>query len=206
MTDINKPSDSSPTSLYPDVTGVILAGGRSKRMGQDKAQLLVSGQTLFTRMLELMQGLFSDVIIAGDRSDLSRPGVPSIPDIYPGSALGGIHTGLVTAKTDWVFIAPCDMPYPDQRVIESLLLHRDNHDAVVPQTPAGFEPVFALYHKNCLKQMESMLEQDQFRIYTFYQNIDIHFLTPEHMPEDWQRSLLNLNTPEDLAVLEKINK
>lgn len=203
MPEITKPSDHKLISRYPDVTGVILAGGRSKRMGQDKAQLQVSGQTLFTRMLELMQSLFSNVIIAGDRPDLSQPDVPAIPDIYPGSALGGIHTGLVTAETDWVFIAPCDMPYPDQRVIESLLLHRDDHDAVVPRTPAGFEPVFALYHKNCLKQMEPMLEQNQFRIYTFYQNIDIHFLTPKNMPQDWQRSLLNLNTPEDLASIKK---
>jgi len=206
MPDKTTQSDLKIMPLYPDVTGVILAGGRSKRMGQDKAQLLVSGQTLFTRMLELMQRLFSNVIIAGDRPDLAQSGVPAIPDIYPGSALGGIHTGLVTAATDWVFIAPCDMPYPDQRVIEKLLLHRDHHDAVVPRTPAGYEPVFALYHKNCLKQMERMLKQDQFRIYTFYQNIDIHFLTPEDMPQDWQRSLLNLNTPEDLAILDKNKK
>lgn len=203
MPDIIKPSAHNNLSRYSDVTGVILAGGQSKRMGQDKAQLQISGQTLFTRMLDLMQSLFPHVIIAGDRPDLSQPDVPAVPDIYPGSALGGIHTGLVTAKTDWVFIAPCDMPYPDQRVIESLLRCREGHDAVVPRTPSGFEPVFALYHKNCLKQMEPMLKQNHFRIYTFYQNIDIHFLTPEEMPQDWQRSLLNLNTPEDLASIEK---
>lgn len=197
------PDNNTPnTSSYPDVTGVILAGGRSKRMGQDKAMLKIDGRTLFERTLAMMQGLFSQVMIAGDRPDLSRPDVPAVSDIYPGSALGGIHTGLATAKTDWVCIAPCDMPYPDARIIEKLLEERNTHDAVVPRTASGFEPVFALYHKRCLAIMEEMLKRDHFRIYDFYQDIDVHFVTSEQLPANWEQSLLNLNTPEDLAIIE----
>lgn len=199
----NNPATLKHKSSFHAVTGVILAGGNSRRMGQDKAQLQVGGQTLFERMLAVLQSLFSRVIIAGERPDLSLPDVPAIADIYPGSALGGIHTGLSAAETDWVFIAPCDMPYPDRRVIERLLLCRRDHDAVVPRTPAGLEPVFALYHKRCLPVIEALLEQKKFRIYALYQQIDVHFLNPEELPSNWHRSLLNLNTPEDLARIDR---
>lgn len=188
---------------YPDVTGVILAGGKSRRMGTDKAQLKIAGQSLFERSLQLLQSFFATIIIAGDRPDLARPGIPAIADLYPGSALGGLHTGLKSASTDWIFVAPCDMPYSDTRIVTALLQNREGVDAVVPRTPGGYEPVFALYHKNCLPQMEVMLQQNQLRIYDFYQRISIHYLDPPQLPEGWQRALLNINTPEQLAKIKK---
>ncbi|HEY5674389.1 MAG TPA: molybdenum cofactor guanylyltransferase [Malonomonas sp.] len=191
------------TDTYPDVTGVILAGGKSRRMGTDKAQLELSGQSLFERSLQLLQSFFSRIIIAGDRPDLVRPGIPAIADLYPGSALGGLHTGLKTATTDWIFVAPCDMPFPDARIVAALLQNRQGVDAVVPRTASGYEPVFALYHKNCLPQMEAMLQQNQFRIYDFYQRIAIRYLEPPQLPDGWQRSLININTPEQLAQIKK---
>ncbi len=188
---------------YPDVTGVLLAGGKSRRMGQDKAGLLLAGKSLFDRSLELLQHFFSTVIIAGDRPDLVRPELPAIADIYPGSALGGLHTGLQAATTEWIFVAPCDMPYPDLRIAQRLLENRNGFDAVVPRTPQGYEPVFALYHKNCLPQMETMLRQQQFRIYDFYQRIAIRYLDPPELPGGWRRSLININTPEQLARIKE---
>ena len=187
--------------IYTDVTGVLLAGGKSRRMGRDKALLQVDGKTLFESSLGLLMQFFSRIMIAGDRPDLEQPGILSIADIYPGSALGGLHTGLSAAATDWIFVAPCDMPYPDARIIERLLAERRGVDAVVPRTHDGYEPVFALYHKNCLAPMESMLRQNQFRIYDFYQQISIRYLDPPELPEGWERALLNLNTPEQLTVL-----
>jgi molybdopterin-guanine dinucleotide biosynthesis protein A len=191
---------------YPDVTGVILAGGKSRRMGTDKARLELAGLSLFERSLQLLQGFFTTIIIAGDRPDLARPGIPAVADLYPGSALGGLHTGLTAAVTDWIFVAPCDMPYPDARIVETLLRNREGVDAVVPKTASGYEPVFALYHKNCLPQMAAMLQHDQFRIYDFYQRIAIRYLEPSDLPDGWQRSLININTPEQLTQLEKENR
>jgi molybdopterin-guanine dinucleotide biosynthesis protein A len=188
---------------YPDVTGVLLAGGKSQRMGQDKALLQLDGKTLFERSLSLLIQFFFHILIAGERPDLERPGIPAICDFYPGSALGGLHTGLQAAKTDWIFVAPCDMPYPDARIVERLLAARSGFDAVVPRTPEGYEPVFALYHKNCLPQMEAMLQQNEFRIYDFYQRIAIRYLDPAELPEGWQRSLININTPAQLARIKE---
>ena len=186
-----------------DTTGVLLAGGKSLRMGQDKARIEVNGTPLLSRSLKLLCRYFPSVLIAGDRPDLATADIPAIPDIYPGSALGGLYTGLQAARTDWVFVAPCDMPYPDPKILELLLKHRPGADAVVPRTPQGYEPVFALYHKNCLPHMEEMLQQHQYRIYDFYQRIKVHYLDWQQMPAGWERSLLNINTPEQLEELQK---
>jgi molybdopterin-guanine dinucleotide biosynthesis protein A len=186
-----------------NTTGVLLAGGKSLRMGHDKACIEIDGRPLLSRSLELLRQYFAAILIAGDRPDLAEPGIPAIPDLYPGSALGGLYTGLQTAKTDWIFVVPCDMPYPDARILGMLVKQRNGFDAVVPRTPDGYEPVFALYHKRCLTQMEKMLQQGQFRIYDFYQRIEIHYLDWHQMPEGWKRSLLNINTPEQLALLEE---
>lgn len=191
----------SHNDLMEDVTGVLLAGGKSRRMGYDKAYIEVEGRSLLSISLELLRHYFSRVLIAGDRPDLAQPGIPAIADIYPGSALGGLHTGLQAAKTDWIFVAPCDMPHPDPRILELLVKQRNGFDAIVPRTPAGYEPVFALYHKNCLQPMEEMLRQGQYRIYDFYQRINIHYLDSQKMPVGWERGLLNINTPEQLKQL-----
>lgn len=190
-------------SRETEVTGVILAGGRSLRMGRDKATLELFGKSLFARTLAMMRSIFTRILIAGDRPDLASPDVPYVPDTFPGSALGGLHGGLSAAATPWVFVAPCDLAYPDPELVRFILRHKNGCDIVVPRTPEGFEPVFALYHKNCLPVMEQMLSRGDYRIYDFYGQLRVRYLDEEILPADWQRSLTNLNTPEDLRRIDK---
>jgi len=188
---------------YQDVTGILLAGGQSRRMGRDKARIEINGEMLFTRSLVLLQHYFPSVMIAGDRPDLTQPGIPVIADIFPGSALGGLYAGLQSAHAEWIFVAPCDMPYPDGRLVELLLAQRHGVDAVVPRTPNGNEPVFAVYHRNCLPHMGEMLRNGQHRSYDFYRRIAIRYLDWQQMPDGWEQALLNLNHPEQLAMIGK---
>jgi len=180
-----------------DVTGVILAGGRSSRMGRDKALLEVDGVPLFERVLAAMTPLFSTLVIAGDRPDLARPGLPCIPDRYPGSALGGLHAALAAAQTPWIFVAACDMPYPDPELIRQILRERHGHDVVVPRTETGLEPLFALYGKGCLAPMEAMLSEGRCRIYDFYDEVRVRVLTEAELPDGAGKAFVNINTPGD---------
>ena len=142
-----------------DVTGVILAGGRSRRMGRDKATLQMGGVTLFDRALQMMRGLFFEVLIAGDRKDLVRPGIPCYPDLFPGSALGGLHTGLMKSPHDMVFVCSCDMPFPNVNIARLVVSQDRAYDVVVPRTTNGLEPLFARYHKRCLPAIKDMLDR-----------------------------------------------
>ncbi len=192
----------SPSS-FPDVTGVMLAGGQSRRMGRDKAALSVAGQTMADRVLAFLQSLFPRTLIAGDRPDLIRPGIECFPDRYPGSSLGGLYNGLSNADSEWIFALPCDMPFPNPTLATALLTRRTAVAAVVPRSAAGFEPLFALYHKDCLVHLEAMLQQGNFRIYDFFQRIPVHYLDPAQYIDDWQRSLSNINTQADLERITR---
>ncbi|HKL26036.1 MAG TPA: molybdenum cofactor guanylyltransferase [Desulfuromonadales bacterium] len=193
----------SHNERIPEVTGALLAGGKSRRMGQDKACAEVAGQPLYARPLQFLQRHFQTVVIAGDRPDLASPEIPAVADLYPGSALGGLFTALKTAETPWIFVLPCDLPFPDAGILKLLLDRREGADAVVPRTPRGDEPLFALYHKNCLPTMEGMLKARQFAVHQLFRRIRCRRLAWPELPTGWQRSLLNVNTPGQLRQIRE---
>jgi molybdopterin-guanine dinucleotide biosynthesis protein A len=187
---------------YDDVTGVILAGGRSTRMGTDKALLQVDGVTLFQIMRRTMKGLFPKMLIAGDRPDLADAHLSCYPDRYPGSALGGIYTGLLNASTPCAFIASCDMPFPDQELIRAIVSHRKGVDAVIPRTPEGLQRCFACYSRSCLPHIKRMLEANDLQVSRLFSCITVHYLDVADVVPNWKHAMQNINTMEDYWKVE----
>ncbi|MDX9708024.1 MAG: molybdenum cofactor guanylyltransferase [Trichloromonas sp.] len=184
---------------FPDVTGVILAGGRSRRMGRDKATLEIGGRSLIAGIAELFGRLFSKTLIAGERPDLVRPNLPAYADTYPGSALGGLHTGLMHAETPYIFVAACDMPFVDEGLIRALLERREGYDVILPGTPEGLEPLIACYGQGFLPVISRQLQGGNFRILDIYPELRMRIAGPEELPVNWRTALTNINTPADLA-------
>ncbi len=194
------------TGQIPSITGVILVGGKSRRMGTDKAFLEIAGVPLFERVLRAMSVNFASIMLIGDRHErFSGYGLPVIPDRYPGSALGGLYTGLLSADTDLIFVSSCDMPFPSAPLIRHICLLADGFDAVVPRTGNGFEPLFALYRKSCLEPMRRLLEQGNYRVYDFYPEVNVRLVDTEElsMVADCERSLRNINTPDEYAMVKE---
>lgn len=186
---------------HREMAGVILVGGKSRRMGQDKALLPFGGRPLFERVLEAHRRLFSHTILVGDRPERFRAhALPVFEDLFPGSALGGLYTGLVCADTKWVFVTACDLPFPDWRVMEYLVSLKEGFDAVVPMTAKGPEPLFAVYSASCLEPIRRMLYAGNFRIYDLYPEVRVRYVPPEELTplDSTGRTFLNLNTVEDL--------
>jgi len=183
-----------------DVTGVILVGGQSKRMGRDKALLSFGGTPLVERVIDAFRPLFPRTILVGDRGERFAPyGLPVYPDIHPGSALGGLHAGLARAGTPYVFVSACDVPWPDPRVIERLCSLREGYDVVVPRTAGGLDPLFAVYGTKCLPAMERMLREGNYRIYDFYPEVRTRHVEPAELADlvTPGRTFVNVNTPEE---------
>ena len=172
--------------------GAVSAWGRIRPCSKSPAA------PLYRRVIDLMRGLFDQVLISGERPDLELPGIKSYPDIYPGSSLAGVHTALKAAETDWIFIAPCDMPFPDRLIFEKLLPLRSDVSAVLPTTDGRVDAVFGLYNKSCLPIIEEMLIAENFRIQSLFARIDCRLIDTAEFPEGWQLALSNVNTPEDL--------
>ncbi|SEA30507.1 molybdopterin-guanine dinucleotide biosynthesis protein A [Desulfuromusa kysingii] len=191
------------STVNNDITGIVLAGGKSRRMGQDKATLPMLNGTMLSNALLFLQQHFQKVIIVGNRPDLEIYGVPVIHDIYPGSSLGGIHAGLNAVETNWVFIMPCDMPFPNAEILTNLVQSHQHVDAVVPKTERGFEPLFALYHRRVLPIIESFLQQNRFRIFDLFEQIVVNYIEPNELPNNFEMSLMNINTPNDYQLARK---
>lgn len=181
-----------------DITGVILAGGSSRRMGCDKGQLVLNGKTLFEHALTTMQTLCDKIIISGERLDRDSYQFPWVADSYPGSALGGLHGALKHVQSDWILVIPCDLAFPDAAILQQLVNARGATDALIPQTQKGLEPVVALYHKRCLKPMEIMLQNNQHRILDLLKLINYSTFDCSTLAAGWEDAFMNINTPEDL--------
>lgn len=187
-----------------DITGVILVGGQSSRMGRDKAFLELDGTTIFERIHAVFRDCFDQVSLVGNRGErFAHLGLQVLPDIYPGSALGGIYTGLVHACTPYVFVSSCDIAFPDPAIIRSICSRRQGADVVVVRKPEGYEPLIALYAKTCLGPMREQLDRGDCCAYGYYPQVRTNYVPYEEMSrlDPDGRAFLNINTPEEFAAI-----
>ncbi|GAM08304.1 putative molybdenum cofactor guanylyltransferase [Geobacter sp. OR-1] len=190
--------------LEYDITGVILIGGKSRRMGRDKAFLDVAGKPLFERVLEVFRESFDRIVLVGDREErFAAYNLLVVPDIYPGSSLGGLYTGLFHAATEYVFVSSCDLPFPNADILRHLCSLRDGVDAVVPSIEHGYEPLFALYSKSCLGPIKALLEAGEFCAYAWYPQVKVRYVSDEELAhiDKAGRAFLNINTPDEFAEI-----
>jgi molybdopterin-guanine dinucleotide biosynthesis protein A len=198
--------EKEPVRLSPqvnDVGGMILAGGRSRRMGTDKALLLMNGQRLIDRVAEVMRGIFQEVIIIGnDPGAYADLNLPRVPDLRPGAgSLGGIYTGLSVSRFSRAFFVACDMPFLSTTLIRYLVHLDSSADVVIPRTRDGLQPLHAVYSRQCIPFIREMLNGSRFKIIDFFDQVRVREVREEEMRRHGWRctSLLNINTREDLA-------
>ncbi|MCK5734681.1 MAG: molybdenum cofactor guanylyltransferase [Candidatus Latescibacteria bacterium] len=148
------------------MTGVVLAGGKSRRIGTDKALLPFGGSTLLGRAVEALQSVVEKVwVIADSTEGCCLPGVAVKKDVRPNcGCLGGIYTGLLAAETVYSLILACDMPFVRPEFLSFLAAHAEGRDVVIPKTAKGYEPLCAVYSKACLKPILSRLEAGRFKV------------------------------------------
>jgi len=193
----------------PDVTGILLVGGRSSRMGKDKAFLPFRGAPIFETVLNVLKVNMEKVLLVGDRPErFAAYGLTVLPDIYPGSALGGLYTGLHAADTPYIFASPCDLPFASPEVLAYMLALRSGYDAVVPMTGEHPEPLFALYSKNCLEPIRDLLETRNYRVYDFFPRVRVRRVVESELSSaaDFGRIFRNVNTEEEYHRLLEESK
>jgi molybdenum cofactor guanylyltransferase len=190
------------------VTGVILSGGRSFRMGEDKAFIEIEGMPIVQRICRLFLHLFQEVIIVTNHKDrYLQFGVEVYDDLIPDlGALGGLYTAITFASFSYSFVAACDMPFLKKNVIEYLTQKRDGFDVIIPRTSDGLQPLHAIYSKKCIEPIRTVLKQNKRRIIDLFPLIhlnivdasEFYFLDPN------MESFININTPEQLALYTKM--
>ena len=186
------------------MTGVVLAGGRSTRMGTNKALLEFGGARLIERLVRTTRPLFREIaIIANDPETYAYLGIPIWPDRIPGKgSLGGIYTAVYHSTFPQIFCMACDMPFPNSTVIAYLRDLASGYDVVVPRTADGYQPLHAVYSKSCLPLMEAMIHADRLKIDGLFPAVRLRTVE-EHELRPMDPSLLcfvNVNTQEELKA------
>jgi len=189
-----------------EVTGVLLAGGKSRRMGEDKRYLVVGEQTLLERGLGVLRSMFHEVlvVIAQDSAPLDID-ARVVRDLVPDcGSLGGIYTGLTQATSPYIFAVACDMPFLNQAVITQFTNRRDTADIVMARLATRLHPMHALYGKGCLPAMDQMIVARQLKIQALvsHASLRVQYVTEADLlsiDPSW-RSFHNVNTPEDLEA------
>ena len=189
-----------------DVSGIVLAGGMSRRLGRNKVVEPVGGEPLIRRVIgRLSQVTDETVVVVNDTeraSSLPLPDSTSFAvDIYPGKgSLGGIFTGLSAANGAWGIVVACDMPFLNVGLLRKMLTLRAGFDAVVPVLGGFPEPTHAIYSKTCLPHIERKLQADDLKIARFFDEIRVNIVHEEEVngldPE--RLSFFNVNTQQDL--------
>ena len=177
----------------------MLAGGRSSRMGRDKALLPYRGGSLVESVARAVELAAGSVVLVGNPDTYGGLGFPVIPDAHPGEGpLGGILTALANTTADWNLIVACDMPELSAEFLRALLEAAAGcgRDALVPRGPSGIlEPLCAVYHRRSCEGLEAAFAGGIRKVTAAFAHLRIAaWPVPEMMP------FQNINTPEDWAA------
>lgn len=194
----NAVEDTDPLAGF---SAAILAGGESRRFGRNKAREVLGGKPLIAHVLDVLTGLFDDVLIVTNEPLLYESfDVSVVTDIVRGpGALGGLLTALLHARNHRCFITGCDMPFLNDAVVRMILERSHGYDVVVPKVKNEFQPLHALYSKKCIPFIQKGILKKDFRIIDFYPRVSVLCLEEEaweSMDPD-NLSFFNVNTQDE---------
>ena len=197
--EMNLPSDQP----IPDATAVVLAGGKSSRMGRPKSMLPFGDEPLITHIVGALQRLFAEtVVVAAPEQEL-----PSLParlvrdEVAYQGPVGGIYYGLKAAGGKFSFVTSCDVAFLNPRLIAHLISQIRDYDVVVPWWEERYQPLHAVYRRDVLPLLEGQLQRGELRPVYLFDKVRTCKVGEEEIrgfdPEGW--SFFNMNTPDDYA-------
>jgi molybdopterin-guanine dinucleotide biosynthesis protein A len=195
-----------------EISCIILAGGKSLRLGHDKVLERVGKTSLLERVISRLDTFSQEIIIVTAEkrtfAPLAKyPKVKTACDIYPGhGSLGGIYTGLVESNSHYNLVVAADMPFLNEALLRYMIKVSDGYDFVLPRISNLYEPLHAVYSKNCVTPIESIFKQGKRVIIELFNYVRVRYIEagevdrfdPQHL------SFFNINTKEDLETARKM--
>lgn len=186
------------------ISGFILVGGASSRMGTDKALLTFAGETFIERIATELSDVTDSIALVGRPDQNFNLKLPIVADVYEHwGALGGIHGALSACQSPWALVVACDLPFVNRSLFAHLAELRENFDAVVPiQVDGRPQPLCALYARTpCLSQAEHLIKSGERKPLGLLQSVStrwVRFSELEHLTGH-DHFFDNINTPQDYA-------
>ena len=184
------------------IDGFILSGGQSRRMGRDKCELTLDGQTFVERISDRMKRVTSSIKVVGRLVGQSR--LSHVTDVYPGwGALGGVHAALANCSGEWALVVACDFPFVTTDLFARMENLSSGFDAAAPVQADGVpQPLCTLYRvEPCLAQAEQLIKSGERKPIALLQSVRTRWIAFEELAEleGSESFFYNINTPEDYA-------
>jgi len=190
------------------VAGIILTGGRSSRIGTDKCLLKLGIKTILQDLVDKLSLLCEEVILVSNTPDLHQiNGTDVVKDEVPYQGpLGGISAGLKASNRFHNFVVSCDTPFLNLNLVKHLIAEAGGFDVVIPESKAGFEPLQAIYSKDCVSHIEEALDGQNFRIISFFEKVKVKRINKNKVAEfdPGLLSFYNINTEDDFKQAREI--
>ena len=189
-------------------SGIIMAGGRSSRMKFNKAFAQVGGKPVIQIIIDKLQPIFQELMIISNEPQLFTSfGLPIFQDVYPYlGPVGGIHSALVNASFDQMFILGCDMPFMNMQLVDYMLGKINNYDSVVPEIDSYLQPLAAVYNRSCLPIFSECLEHDKLKLTLIFSELNALVLKEDELQKFGRvrEMFFNVNDPDALAEAQEI--
>ncbi len=186
--------------------GAVLAGGRSRRYGRDKAMELVAGVPMLHRAIHALEATTDEVVVISCNHAEVPKGIRGLPDAMPGHGpLGGLHTALLEAEAcqlHAVLLLACDLPLVGERVMAAIAAQAETSLAAAPRRPGGVEPLSAVSGCSALPLVAERLAESDLSLHSLFRALDGRELDLASLGLETGASFLNVNTPEDLVRAE----
>lgn len=202
----------NPLEPYDAICGVVLAGGKSRRMGRNKSLMPFQGKALITQATDVLSALFPEVVIVCDALSHSEKIYAQLPfrvlcDQTAGlGPIAGIETALQSLPGKGLFVVAADMPFLKHRVIKEMLSHVTGYDLVIPKLEGRLHPLHAFYAPTCLPNIREAIRSKTLALHLLSTQVRTCFF-----PEEIFRkidpdliSVFNINTPKTLTEAEAL--
>ncbi len=189
------------------MTGVILAGGKGRRLGESKTRVEIGGQPLIERVLGVIEPLFDELLIVGGGQGTHDLGVRVEADIIPQKgSLGGIYSGLCYAASSQIFCFACDMPFLDAGLIEYMINNSAAYDVLIPRFAGELHPLHTIYSQACQEPIRRQLDRHELKIVNFFPRVKVGYVEAGEISRinPGGYALFNINTHRDLSEARKI--
>jgi len=186
----------------PEISGFVLAGGKSSRMGTDKALMEIDNEPLLGRMIRLMEPFCHSVAISGFKADYLRFNKEIVPDLTSGiGPVSGIYSVLKFSNSDWNLVVSVDTPFLNNDFFELLISDLGDFDCIIPQHNSGVEPLAGLYNKHILPEIDAMIKNGDYKLMNLLAKLNIRYLDCNPLIQKHLRLFMNLNRMEDFESI-----
>jgi molybdopterin-guanine dinucleotide biosynthesis protein A len=192
-----------------EVTGIILAGGKSSRMGTDKGFQELCGKPLIVYAIEVLSGLCDKIIISSGSDAYQSLGFDVVADEFPGiGPMGGIYSALKQSKTEQNLVLSCDLPFVSKELLSFILENSHGFEVALPfQGNQHYEPLCGFYSLSVLDRMNTFIHEQNYKLPDLFEKIRINKLTINTELSFFDENLfLNVNSKHDLTQAEKLMK